>query len=156
MNREYKEIFTGIATIIVFAVMVSFVTARDDQLVQVDDGYYRISAIFNMVDGLYPGDDVRLGGIKIGTVENLALDDSYRARLTFAVRNDVPLPMDTSVAIHTSGLFGSKFVELEPGGDYEYLTDGGEIMFAQGSVVISDLLDLIIAEGASKLGEHTQ
>ncbi len=150
MTREAKEILTGTLAIAVFAVMVSLVTTGGGGSQHPSDGHYRISAVFNMVDGLYPGDDVRLGGIKIGTVESQTLDSEYRAVLTLAVRDDVPLPMDTSVAIHTSGLFGAKFLELEPGGDYEFLSSGDEIMFAQGSVVISDLLDLIIAEGTSK------
>jgi phospholipid/cholesterol/gamma-HCH transport system substrate-binding protein len=156
MIRETKEILTGTLTIAVFAIMVSFVTAPGDasniESEQINDGHYRISAVFSMVDGLYSGDDVRLGGIKVGSVESLTLDSSYRAVLVFAIREDVPLPLDTSVAIHTSGLFGSKFVELEPGGDYDFLTNGDEIMFAQGSIVISDLLDLIITEGKAKRG----
>ena len=160
MIRETKEIITGTLTVAVFAIMVSLVMSPSgkpgDPSQQQGDGHYRISATFNMVDGLYPGDDVRLGGIKVVSVENLELDSSYNAILTFAIQDGVALPLDTSVAIHTSGLFGSKFVELEPGGEYDYMGNGDEVMFAQGSIVISDLLDLIIAEGKSKRNEQSQ
>jgi len=57
------------------------------------------------------------------------------------------LPIDTAAAIHTDGLFGSKFVILDPGGDEKTLEDGSAIEFTQDSVVVSDLLDLIIREG---------
>jgi phospholipid/cholesterol/gamma-HCH transport system substrate-binding protein len=94
---------------------------------------------------------VRLGGIKIGTVEKQTLDKHFRAVLTFRINGDIPLPKDTSVAIHTDGLFGSKFVVLEPGGDETNLKDGDMINFAQGAVILSELLELIIAQGKDNL-----
>ena len=57
------------------------------------------------------------------------------------------LPLDTSAAIHTDGLFGSKFVVLEPGAEEDVLQSGDEFTYTQDAVVVSDLLDLIIAEG---------
>ena len=57
------------------------------------------------------------------------------------------MPRDTSAAIHTDGLFGGRFLVLDPGGDEETLGDGATIAFTQDAVVISELLDFIIAEG---------
>jgi len=133
------------------------VSWRNESANATTDEYYRIKALFNRVDGLLPDDEVQLGGIKIGYVESEAIDEAYHAVLTFALRKDIPLPLDTSAAIHTNGLFGSKFVVLEPGGEYDLLSDGGEIMFTQDSVVVEDLLDLIISEGkARQAGKTTQ
>ena len=64
--------------------------------------------------------------------------------------SSVRLPADTSAAIHTDGLFGSKFVVLEPGGEETYLGDGDVITFTQDAVIVSELLDLIIAEGRAR------
>lgn len=154
MSKESGEIFVGILTVAVLAAIFGLVSMRGDEPGTAPaDGHYRISAVFDQVDGLYPGDGIRLGGIRIGTVESQRLDDRHRAVLTFAIDRDVALPLDTSAAVHTSGLFGSKFVELEPGGDYDYLGNGDEIVFTQGSLVISDLLDMIIARGKSRRGE---
>lgn len=110
-------------------------------------GDYPLKAIFNRVDGLLEGDDVHLGGIKVGVVEKLSLDKNFRAIATLRLKGDVKLPRDTSAAVHTDGLFGSKFVVLEPGGDEAMFKPGAMIDFTQDAVIVGELLDLIIAEG---------
>ncbi|HYN39127.1 MAG TPA: MlaD family protein, partial [Rhodospirillales bacterium] len=106
-----------------------------------------IYAAFNRVDGLAVGDEVQLSGVPIGRVTAMTLQPNFRARLALLVDKDIPLPTDTSAAIHTDGLFGRKFVVLEPGGDEALLGDGGVITFTQDSLIVGELLDLIIAEG---------
>ena len=61
-----------------------------------------------------------------------------------------PGAMNTSAAIHTNGLFGSKFIVLEPGGEFDELTDGDSITYTQDSLVVEDLLELIITEGKAR------
>lgn len=92
-----------------------------------------------------------MGGIKIGIVESQKLDKNFRAVITFRINGNVKLPKDTSVAIHTDGLFGSKFVIFEPGGDETNLKNGDFINFAQDAVILSELLDLIISQGKANL-----
>lgn len=150
MTRDTREIIIGALSLSVFAIIFSLVSVRGDSVSTTSDEFYRIKAVFNRVDGLLPGDEIRLGGIQIGFVESQSINATYHAVLTFAVRKDIPLPLDTSAAIHTNGLFGSKFIILEPGGEYDYLVDGDEITFTQDSVVVEDLLDLIISEGKAK------
>jgi len=150
MSRETREIAIGALTLAVFVAVFTLVSWRSDSANAKTDEFFRIKALFNRVDGLLPGDDVRLGGIKVGYVESQSIDKAYHAVLTFAVRKDIPLPLDTSAAIHTNGLFGSKFIVLEPGGEYDFLGEGGEIMFTQDSVVVEDLLELIISEGKAR------
>ncbi len=150
MTRESREISVGVLTLFIFASFFALVSTGQDNSTKTDEEHYRVSAIFNRVDGLLPGDEVRMGGIRIGSVESQQLDNRHRAVLIFAIDKAVELPLDTSAAIHTSGLFGSKYVEIEAGGDFDYLTEGDEIMFTQDSLVISDLLELIIAEGESR------
>ncbi len=58
----------------------------------------------------------------------------------------VNLPTDTSAAVHTDGLFGSKFIVLEPGAEEEDLESGEEITFTQDALVDSDLMELIISK----------
>jgi len=110
-------------------------------------GQYRINAMFNRVDGLVNGDDVRVGGVKVGSVTTQRLDANYRAIIGLDISVDVKLPSDSSAAIHTDSLFGSKFVILEPGGEDEMLVSGDMITFTQDAMIVSDLLDQIITQG---------
>jgi phospholipid/cholesterol/gamma-HCH transport system substrate-binding protein len=147
MNGEIREILVGsIALVVLVAVaVVSFMRSEI-----ADGGTYDIKASFARIDGLVAGNEVRMGGIKIGTVAGEELTETFRAALTLRLASSVKLPRDTSAAIHTDGLFGSKYIELEPGGDMESIQPGGSITMTQDSVVVEDLLDLIIGEAKSK------
>ncbi len=127
--------------------LLGFVYVGRDLTAKAAADDYLVFATFNRIDGLVVGAPVRLGGIQIGTVDGQSLDVHYRAVTTLRIDSNVRLPTDTSVAIHTDGLFGSKYVVLEPGGDEEIFGDGDEITFAQDAVIVSELLELIIAQG---------
>ena len=99
------------------------------------------------------GDEVRLGGIRVGKVAAQRLDNNFRAVVTLDIDSNVELPLDSSAAIHTDGLFGSKFVVLEPGGEMDVLKHDQSIDYTQDAVIVSDLLDLIISEGQAKINK---
>lgn len=102
---------------------------------------YRVNAAFNSVDGLATGADVRLSGIKIGTVVRQSLDpETYQAVVTLDIAPNVKLPDDSSAKITSEGLLGGSYISVTPGGSEDLLAEGGEIMFTQGSV---DLMSLI-------------
>lgn len=150
MTRSTLEIVVG-GVVLVFLALV-FAFAYGGPAVTPVSGY-AIHASFGKIDGLGDGDDVRLSGIRVGWVERQALDDGFRAVLTLRMEPGVSVPTDSSAAIHTDGLFGSKFIVLDPGGDTEMLKDGGEIQYTQDAVIVTDLLELIISEGKARQGQ---
>jgi phospholipid/cholesterol/gamma-HCH transport system substrate-binding protein len=152
MNEADKDTVIGAVVLAALALMIAFLHSGKDVSAVGSD--YRLDAVFNQVDGLLPGDEVRLGGVQIGTVKSQSLGDGFQAVVTMNVFSDVKLPLDTSAAIHTDGLFGSKYIVLEPGGEEEALAEGDMITFTQDSLVVSDLLDLIISEGKARLKEN--
>ena len=146
-NAGTKEILVGIGVLSALILVLAYVYGGRAVASEAASQEYRLFAAFNKVDGLVPGDTVRLGGIKIGTVESQKLGKNFRAVLTFRIDGDVLLPVDTSAAIHTDGLFGSKFVVFDPGGDEKNLKNGDEITFTQDAVIVCELLELIISQG---------
>lgn len=104
-------------------------------------GGYHLSAEFDNVDGVAVGSDVRVAGIKIGTVVGQKLNPkSYQARVEMVIDPQVQLSDDTSAKVTSEGLLGSKFVALEPGGSDAKLADGGVISYTQGAVDIWSLI----------------
>ena len=102
---------------------------------------YEIQARLPRVDGLGVGTDVRLAGIKIGSVSDLTLDPkTYLVTVHMGIRNDVKIPADSSLMVTSSGLLGSSYISITPGGDDKMLAPGGMIENSQGSV---DLMGLI-------------
>jgi phospholipid/cholesterol/gamma-HCH transport system substrate-binding protein len=99
------------------------------------------SASFTSVEGVSVGTDVRLGGVKVGTVTDLALDpQTFLASTSFTVDKDILLPEDTAVLISSEGLLGGSYVELLPGGSPFNLEPGAEIEDTQSAVSLITLL----------------
>ena len=77
---------------------------------------WELKAKFNSVDGLGIGNDVRIGGVKVGTVVGLTLDQQdYRALVQMQILKELKLPFDTVAAVVSEGVLGGKYIALEPG-----------------------------------------
>jgi len=138
MQSSIVETLTGAAVIAIAGMFLFFAYTSTDA--GTTSGY-ELTIDFDRVDGLELGADVRLSGIKIGTVLDQELDpQTYLARVTIAVDSQVELPEDTSAKITSDGLLGGSYVSLTPGGSEKMLADNGEIIFAQGSI---DLIGLV-------------
>ncbi len=113
---------------------------------------YPVTARFEQVDGLAAGAEVRLAGIVVGQVRNLAYDPGAgQAVVTISVRDGVSIPQDTSAAIVQIGMLGDKFVQLSPGGMPEPIPSGGEIRYTQSSVLVIDILERIVKDAERRL-----
>ncbi|MES2961134.1 MAG: outer membrane lipid asymmetry maintenance protein MlaD [Pseudomonadota bacterium] len=114
-------------------------------------GGYHLIAKFENIDGLASGSDVKISGVKIGTVEHQFLDDKdFRATLKITIDPNVKLPTDSSAKVASEGLLGSKYLSITPGGDEEVLKEGEEIQFTQSSVNFEDLLGKFIFSSGDK------
>ena len=160
MNKDNREIWIGAAAVGVLVLLIAFMDSGLNAVTEAGASSIRVVGKFNKVDGLTEGSVVRLGGIKVGRVSSMSLDDKYRAVVTMDIDGYYRFPKDTSAAIHTDGLFGGKFVVLEPGAEEEFLQTGDEFVLTQDAVIVTDLLDLIISEGkvarSKRIGSQNQ
>lgn len=138
MGRNLVETLVGAIVLGVAVVFLMF--AYSEGGLGTVEGYSLIGK-FDRIDGLKEGSDVRLSGIKIGTVTQEKIDpQTYLAVVTLSVRPDIKLPRDTSAQISSDGLLGDKYLSLQPGADEQMLKPGEEIEHTQGSV---DLVSLV-------------
>ena len=109
---------------------------------------YPISASFRSAEGISVGTDIRLAGVKIGTISDLKLNsETYRAESILSVKNDVRIPVDSALAVASEGLLGGSFIEVIPGASLDYLEAGDEIIDTQGSVSLIQLLLKFVSSG---------
>ncbi|MGE5148009.1 MAG: outer membrane lipid asymmetry maintenance protein MlaD [Candidatus Eiseniibacteriota bacterium] len=102
---------------------------------------YAVRALFSSVEGLEPGSDVRIGGVKVGSVTGQTLHPGdYRAELIMSIRQGIKLPVDTKAIISGDSLLGGKNVKLEPGGSDKFIQPGGEITKTEGAVILEQTL----------------
>jgi phospholipid/cholesterol/gamma-HCH transport system substrate-binding protein len=149
MTRNLLETLLGAIVLIVAIgfLLFAYNTSQVDQT-----GGYELTARFDKVDGLERGSDVKISGIKVGTVIDQTLDpETYRAEVRFSLREDVQLPADTSAAVVSNGLLGGKYLALVPGGDIEMLEPGDEVTLTQSAVNLEDLIGhMIFSQGAGE------
>jgi phospholipid/cholesterol/gamma-HCH transport system substrate-binding protein len=138
MRNNVMEAIIGAVVLVVAGFFLVFAYTRSD--VRQVSGY-DVTADFNQVSGITVGSDVRMSGIKIGSVINQHLDPaSYQAVLGMSIDNRVKIPEDSSAKITSDGLLGSSYVMIEPGGSPDLLKNGGQIQYTQGAVDLMSLL----------------
>ena len=149
MRGNVVEALLGAVVLVVAAGFLVFAYSSTD--VAAIEGY-QVHAKFDRVDGLMIGSDVRLGGIKVGTVVGQELEaDTYLAVVSMTIDPKIKLPADSSAEIISDGLLGSKYLSLVPGGDEEIIEVGGEIRFTQSPIILENLIgQLIFSQGESK------
>ncbi len=109
---------------------------------------YPLTASFRSAEGVTVGTDVRLAGVKVGTVTGLDLDpQTFRATATFSIQDGIELPDDTAVMVASEGLLGGTFIEVLPGGSPFNYEPGDEILDTESSVSIISLLLKFVAGG---------
>src|SRR5438445_331736 len=78
----------------------------------------RLVAKFDRIDGLSVGSDVRVAGVKVGSISATAVDPkTFQANVAFTVQPSLKIPRDSSAEVTSDGLLGGKFIALVPGGD---------------------------------------
>ena len=151
MNRRFAETAVGAVVVAIAAWFLVF--AYNSSEFRPVAGY-PLSAKFNSVGGLAPGNDVRIGGVKIGSVLDQRIDPAdFRAVIVFSVRSDLKLPDDTVAAITSDGLLGGKYLRLEPGRTQTMLAANGTLKNTRDALSLEDMLGraiFLLSEGDKK------
>ena len=102
---------------------------------------YELTASFRSLEGVSVGTDVRLAGVKIGSVSGVTLNpETYRADTRVSIQDGIEIPDDRAIVVSSEGLLGGNFVEIMPGGSLTYFEPGGEFYDTQGAVSLISLL----------------
>ena len=138
MSRSLAETLLGAA---VLAVAIGFVVFAYTRSGVATVSGYEVSAAFNRVDGIANGSDVRIGGIKIGSVIERELDPvTFQAVLHMSIDESVELSVDSTAAVVSDGLLGGKFIDIQPGAEEALIAGGGRIGYTQSSLLLEELI----------------
>lgn len=138
MRSNVLEAITGAVVLTIAGLFFFF--AYSSSGTKIENGYYLV-AKFDRIDGLLQGNDVKVGGVKIGRVHSITIDpDTYLAVVTMLIENFLKLPTDSSAQIASESLMGGKYVALVPGGDEENLKSGESIIHTQSAISFESLI----------------
>jgi phospholipid/cholesterol/gamma-HCH transport system substrate-binding protein len=141
VNHNIIETFVGAIVIVVAGFFLIFAYSSS----HINTNGYSLNAKFDRIDGLNVGSDVRISGVKVGTVTHQAVDpNTFLATISFTVNPTLKLPKDTSAEIISSGLLGGKYLALIPGGADEFLSEGSDIVYTQASVSLEAMIGQLI------------
>jgi len=143
-QNNVAETIIGAIVVVIAAAFIVFAYRSTNS---VGFGGYELTADLPRVDGISTGTDVRLSGIKVGTVTDFTLKPNYLVTVHMRINNDVKIPTDSSLVVTSSGLLGSSYVSVQPGGDDTMMKNGDKFGHAQGSVDLMGLVGRFINGG---------
>jgi phospholipid/cholesterol/gamma-HCH transport system substrate-binding protein len=153
-GRNMIETVMGAVVLVVAAMFLAF--AYNHSSLRAVSGY-EVSARFDRVDGVSTGTDVRISGIKIGTVIDQRLDtERYLAIVRMSIDPRIKLPTDTVAEVASEGLLGGRYLALIPGGEAEMIKPGGEIKFTQSPVDLVQMLGKFMFSGPDQSKDATK
>ena len=142
MSRNVIETVLGAVVLVVAALFLFF--AYTTSQVRAVPGY-QVTAEFDRIDGIRDGSDVRIAGVKVGSVIGATLDPkTFLATLRISIAPEYKLPDDTVAEIVSSSLLGDKYMALVPGGSDKIIPPGGRIKYTQSPASLENLIGQMI------------
>ncbi len=113
MKKSYFETIIG-TIIIFFSIIFLFVFFRSNSSDYISESY-KLKAQFLKVGGIVVGNDVKLSGVKIGTVSDVSLNNDYFAVIEFYINNKIKIPENSTIMVNSEGILGNKYLSIIPG-----------------------------------------
>lgn len=100
-----------------------------------------LTAQFDRADGLTEGTDVKISGVRVGKVISVSVNpENFMGVVTFYISGGLKIPKDSSAAVHSDGLLGSRYLAVIPGGEEENLDNGDAIENTTAAINIESLI----------------
>lgn len=142
MNKKPVETIMGVVVLAVAALFMVFAYQVSD--LQAVKGY-ELNARFMKVGGLNTGADVRINGIKVGSVVSQNINPlDYMVDVKLSLMPSISLPVDSAITIAGDGLMGDKFIKIEPGRSTQKIEPGATVQYTKDAKSLEDMVGEII------------
>ncbi|HET6182157.1 MAG TPA: outer membrane lipid asymmetry maintenance protein MlaD [Acetobacteraceae bacterium] len=153
-RRNAIEVVTGLVVLIVAIGFLGYAISRSGT--GAPSGGYTLYADFNSIAGLGVGSDVRLAGVKVGSVASETVDPkTYLARVAMSIEPGLRIPRDSGVTVASESLLGGEYLSISPGGDEQMLQPGQSFTTTQGAISLQDLLGKFIFSATNMVSAMT-
>lgn len=145
MNKYKTELMVGVFVVLTIGAILLLALKVANQTMSSAGDTYTLYAKFDNIGGLKVRSAVKVGGVTIGRVSDIHLDqDDYTPVVTLSISTDYEgFPDTSSVSILTSGLLGEQYVGFQPGFSFdgvEELKDGDYLQDTKSALVLEDLI----------------
>ena len=141
MKKYSQETSVGFF-IVIGLLCIGYMTVKLGKIPIFGGDYYSLYARFSSVSGLRVDSPVEIGGIEVGRVEQLNIDqDKQVSVVKLRIERGIKVYEDAVASIKTSGLIGDKFINIDPGGGGDILKPGGTIAETNSAIDIEGLIN---------------
>jgi len=142
-RSRWTEIWVGAAVLAAAGLFLAYALAHTGGFM--GQAGYALTAQFGDAGALAPGADVRVAGVKVGTVTAVTLDPkTYQAKATIMINDTIQLPADSTVKITQDSLLGGEHLAVEPGGSLQNMKPGQAFQNTQGAVDLFGLIGQVL------------
>ncbi|GMO60357.1 MAG: outer membrane lipid asymmetry maintenance protein MlaD [Rickettsiales bacterium] len=148
-NSKFETIIGGLVLLIAFLffIVILGISKHSSR----SDSGYEVLAEFANIEGLSLGSDVKISGVKVGSVSKVFLNtNNYNASVVLNIQGDLKIPTDSIFKVSSSGLMGGKFVNIKIGGMDEYFENGAVAEFTESTMDLEDLISRFVFNSESK------
>ncbi|MCH9844844.1 MAG: MlaD family protein [Alphaproteobacteria bacterium] len=155
MTTDKQKNFWAGAIFVSLLVLVLVQSYRADSFSEDNLLGYPLYARFSDVGGLNNGARVLLAGVDVGRVVGLELHpENLSINVAMDIYSDIGLPLDSSIAIISSGIFGSKYLAIFPGAEFDVLQSGDQFDYTSNSVDVMGIMEDVILSAEKKINER--
>ncbi len=155
MNTDKKKNFLAGAIFVLLLVGILIQSYRADSFSEDNLQGYPLYARFSNVGGLNSGARVLMAGVDVGRVVGLEINpDNLSINVAMDVFTDIGLPLDSSIAIVSSGIFGSKYLAIYPGAEFDVMQSGDQFDYTTNSVDVMGIMESVILSAEKKINER--
>lgn len=156
MKTNSLEMLTGFLVLLFAGIFLAFGLNKTDAFGS-NSGRYELLIPFDNISGISAGSDVKMSGVKIGTVSHANIDkQSYRAMVHVLIEQGLKIPDDTVAKIASDGLLGGAHIVLDVGNSEKNLEPNEQITYSQSAVSLMDLLSRAIFSATNSNKEEEQ
>ena len=145
MKSRKSELLVGVFVALTIAAGLMLALNVANQSMSSSEDTYILHAKFDNIGGLKVRSAVKVGGVTVGRVDNITLNNSdFTPVVTMSISSELDqFPETSSVSILTSGLLGEQYIGFQPGfaiDGIENLVEGDYIEDTKSALVLEDLI----------------
>ncbi len=157
MRRFSLEAKVGVFVLAALMVLVYMSTrvGKPPKILQniLKRGIYSVSAVFDSAEGVEPNANVKISGVRVGSVNRIDLEGS-QARIYMEIDQMRKIPADSKAILQTRGILGDKFVVIKLGQSSRILQDGDEFHMTETPPDLSQMFTSL-GTAANNIGNLT-
>ncbi len=153
MRESLFETLIGLGVVAVAGLFLMFSLSQRSDASTADS--YDLIARFDRADGVSPGTEVRVAGVKVGAVRSVVLDQkTFKAEATLAIKKDVQIPDEAAAQIQSDSLLGGSYIHIQISGMPDNMQPGARFEYTRGSMnVLGILLEAVGGLGGGEQGD---